>query len=138
MIEIMAAAKQAHLEEDRRLDAGKDYENLICEQCGSGENENEILLCDRCDKGFHMLCLSPIVVRVPIGLWFCPACAADHRRPLKVFSQKKINDFFRIQKSTHLAVKCVSPQGKRKYNFYSLYDMMIIIIAKDTNFKKKN
>lgn len=175
MKEIMAVAKHVQLEEEEEEDeeeeehdqgsvvcsgAGKEYENLVCEQCGSGEKDDEILLCDKCDKGFHMLCVRPIVVRVPIGQWFCPSCTADQRRPIKSthkqipllsfaytcaylhihcvltymimhvnenftvlivflgFSQKKIDDFFRIQKGSKLVMKCTSPQGKTKCNLY--------------------
>ena len=37
---------------------------------------SEMLLCDAvgCDKGAHLLCLTPPLASVPKGLWFCPAC----------------------------------------------------------------
>lgn len=72
MSEIMARAKYAVVER-------ADYSDIICEQCGSGERPGELLLCDKCDKGFHMRCLRPIVVRIPIGSWLCPKCSG-HRR----------------------------------------------------------
>lgn len=59
---------------------GEYYSDLRCEQCRSGEREEELLLCDRCDRGYHLACLRPIVVRVPTGPWFCPICAED--RPM--------------------------------------------------------
>ena len=33
-----------------------------------------MLLCDDCDCGFHMHCLSPILVSYPRGSWFCSKC----------------------------------------------------------------
>lgn len=72
MAEVMAKAGFAV------LDRG-DYSKVSCEQCRSGERPDELLLCDKCDKGFHMKCLRPIVVRVPIGSWLCPKCSG-HRR----------------------------------------------------------
>ena len=30
-----------------------------CRMCGSGDEEDKILLCDSCDRGFHMFCLQP-------------------------------------------------------------------------------
>ncbi|CAM6089130.1 unnamed protein product [Calypogeia fissa] len=74
------------------------YDAVCCEKCLRGDNEEQLLLCDKCDRGFHMYCLRPIATSVPQGDWFCPLCS---RRPQilefpKV--QKKIIDFFRIQK----------------------------------------
>ncbi|XVF61107.1 hypothetical protein PTKIN_Ptkin08bG0102400 [Pterospermum kingtungense] len=105
MSEIMARARYAVVER-------ADYSDIICEQCGSGEHPDELLLCDKCDKGFHMKCLRPIVARVPIGSWLCPKCSG-HRR-VRNFSQKKIIDFFRIQKSGDGKKKCTSNQDIKK------------------------
>lgn len=72
MEEILAKAHYAVVERG-------DYGDVGCEQCGSGERAEELLLCDKCDKGFHMKCLRPIVVRVPIGTWLCPKCSGQRR-----------------------------------------------------------
>ncbi len=47
---------------------------LVCELCSGGHNEERIILCDKCDKGFHMFCLSPALEDVPDGEWVCPLC----------------------------------------------------------------
>ncbi|KAJ7563466.1 hypothetical protein O6H91_03G111400 [Diphasiastrum complanatum] len=74
------------------------YDDIACEQCGNVDGEKEMLLCDECNRGFHMYCLCPIMVMVPKGDWFCPDCS----RKEKVFAfplvQKKIIDFFKIQR----------------------------------------
>ncbi|KAK4359824.1 hypothetical protein RND71_022053 [Anisodus tanguticus] len=121
MVEIMKVAKHVELPPDDGGDDGGDgggeeeyYDEVVCEQCGSGERAEELLLCDKCNKGFHMLCLRPIVVRVPIGQWHCPHCSGDQHRTIKSFSQKKIVDFFRIQKESQMVVKCTSSQDIRK------------------------
>ncbi|MFS8009343.1 putative [histone H3]-lysine(4) N-trimethyltransferase transcription regulator PHD family [Helianthus anomalus] len=91
-----------------------DYNDTVCDECGSGDRDHQLLLCDKCDKAFHMTCLRPIVVRVPIGPWFCPQCS-DHPPPaVKSFTQTKIFDFFKIKKCTASAVKRISPQDSRK------------------------
>lgn len=72
MAEVMAKARHAVVERAH-------YGNVSCEQCGSGDREDELLLCDKCDKGFHMKCLRPIVARVPIGSWLCPECSCRRR-----------------------------------------------------------
>lgn len=54
---------------------------LVCEKCKGGHYEDKIILCDRCDKGWHMFCLAPAVEKVPEGEWVCPSCiAAGGRR----------------------------------------------------------
>ena len=34
----------------------------------------QMILCDRCDRGFHMYCLAPVLKDVPEGDWFCREC----------------------------------------------------------------
>lgn len=46
----------------------------ICEQCQSGLHEEMMLLCDRCDKGWHLYCLSPPLKAIPAGNWYCLDC----------------------------------------------------------------
>ncbi|KAL8436834.1 hypothetical protein ACSSS7_001419 [Eimeria intestinalis] len=46
----------------------------ICESCFSNENEERMLICDACDRAFHMECLDPPVDEVPDGDWFCKGC----------------------------------------------------------------
>lgn len=43
--------------------------------CSRTDGEDTMLLCDGCDKGFHTHCLTPPVMEVPVGLWFCASCA---------------------------------------------------------------
>ena len=53
--------------------------DAVCEACGDGDDEagNEILLCDGegCEAAFHLQCLPVALTQVPLGDWFCPACA---------------------------------------------------------------
>lgn len=46
----------------------------ICEQCRSGLHAEVMLLCDRCNKGWHIYCLSPPLKRIPPGNWYCSEC----------------------------------------------------------------
>ncbi|KAM0837209.1 hypothetical protein ACQ4PT_061823 [Festuca glaucescens] len=75
------------------------HEVVLCEACGAGDRDEELLLCDLCDRGRHTYCLRPILAAVPLGPWLCPDCAPPPKPiihfPLK---QRKIVDFFRIQK----------------------------------------
>lgn len=44
-----------------------------CIKCGRGDHPEFILLCDKCDKGYHCSCLSPVLFYIPEGLFsiFC-------------------------------------------------------------------
>ncbi|KAE9608705.1 putative histone-lysine N-methyltransferase chromatin regulator PHD family [Lupinus albus] len=103
LIEVMVTADYELVESD-------NYSDLSCEKCGSGELPEELLLCDKCDKGFHMKCLRPIAVRIPIGSWFCPKCSGQKVKRVRSFSQKKIYDFFGIQVDPNVRA---SSQGKK-------------------------
>jgi hypothetical protein len=35
-----------------------------------------MLLCDKCNEGWHMACLDPVVRKVSKGDLFCPRCAS--------------------------------------------------------------
>ncbi|XP_065812724.1 PHD and RING finger domain-containing protein 1 isoform X2 [Labrus bergylta] len=56
-----------------------DLEQTNCEVCGSSDREDRLLLCDGCDAGYHMECLTPPLDSVPVEEWFCPECVANNR-----------------------------------------------------------
>ncbi|PIA16685.1 JmjC-domain-containing protein, partial [Coemansia reversa NRRL 1564] len=45
-----------------------------CEVCKSGENDDSMLICDGCDRGFHMYCLNPPLEAIPTNDWYCDSC----------------------------------------------------------------
>ncbi|XP_076042693.1 uncharacterized protein LOC143026341 isoform X3 [Oratosquilla oratoria] len=52
-----------------------DENPTFCEVCNCSDREDRMLLCDGCDLGFHLECLTPPLDFVPIEEWFCPTCA---------------------------------------------------------------
>lgn len=70
-----------------------DYIDLCCEECGSGELPEELLLCDKCDLGFHIFCLRPILACVPKGLWFCASCSKQ-KKPKRIVCFSFFPSFF--------------------------------------------
>ena len=52
----------------------EEERDQICEQCRSGLHGEVMLLCDRCNKGWHIYCLSPPLKQVPPGNWYCLEC----------------------------------------------------------------
>ena len=51
-----------------------------CVQCDQAANADDLLICDSCDKGFHMDCLDPPVSGLPEGRWICPICVPPPNR----------------------------------------------------------
>ena len=51
-----------------------------CMVCGQAANADDLLICDACDKGFHMECLDPPLGELPEGCWICPVCVPPPNR----------------------------------------------------------
>ena len=45
-----------------------------CAICGTSENDDQLLFCDDCDRGFHLYCLTPKLAAPPAGEWSCHLC----------------------------------------------------------------
>merc|ERR1712223_367612 len=53
-----------------------------CTLCGTSENDDQLLFCDDCDRGYHMYCLVPPIKEPPEGSWSCNLCIENfHRKP---------------------------------------------------------
>ncbi|XP_057335181.1 bromodomain adjacent to zinc finger domain protein 2B-like isoform X8 [Microplitis mediator] len=63
------------------LKATNQYNQLLttsqssnCQFCHSGDNEDQLLLCDGCDRGYHTYCFRPKMENIPDGDWYCHEC----------------------------------------------------------------
>jgi site-specific DNA-cytosine methylase len=52
----------------------EDTDEVLCEVCGTDEQEDKLILCDICTSGYHLFCLTPALDSVPQGHWLCPNC----------------------------------------------------------------
>uniref|UniRef100_A0A6I8SPG2 D4, zinc and double PHD fingers, family 3 n=1 Tax=Xenopus tropicalis TaxID=8364 RepID=A0A6I8SPG2_XENTR len=48
-----------------------------CIVCGTSENDEQLLFCDDCDRGYHMYCLIPPMAEPPEGSWSCHLCVHE-------------------------------------------------------------
>ncbi|XP_052765704.1 histone acetyltransferase KAT6A-like isoform X5 [Mya arenaria] len=48
-----------------------------CFFCRKAGREDNMLFCDSCDRGFHMDCCDPPVIKAPKGQWVCNICDPD-------------------------------------------------------------
>lgn len=50
-------------------------DDILCVKCGSGDNDEKLLLCDGCPLSFHIDCLDPPLDEIPSGDWYCVTCS---------------------------------------------------------------
>uniref|UniRef100_A0A4W5L229 [histone H3]-trimethyl-L-lysine(4) demethylase n=1 Tax=Hucho hucho TaxID=62062 RepID=A0A4W5L229_9TELE len=63
--------------QDKLASNSKLVDQYMCLVCGSGSEEDRLLLCDGCDDSYHTFCLIPPLHDVPKGDWRCPKCLAQ-------------------------------------------------------------
>ncbi|XP_058460114.1 zinc finger protein DPF3 [Malaya genurostris] len=51
-----------------------------CTICGTSDNDDQLLFCDDCDRGYHMYCLSPPLISPPEGSWSCKLCTQEFHK----------------------------------------------------------
>ena len=49
-------------------------EDTACETCRKTDDADDMLVCARCDRGYHSQCLSPRLSTAPKGDWLCTSC----------------------------------------------------------------
>ncbi|KAH9989909.1 regulator of chromosome condensation 1/beta-lactamase-inhibitor protein II [Russula compacta] len=52
-------------------------ECMICRK-----DHGDPLACDKCDKPYHLTCLTPPLAAIPDGEWFCPECVRHPGAPI--------------------------------------------------------
>lgn len=69
----------------------------ICEFCGSGANDEKMLLCDGCDRGYHLYCFDPPIAEIPPTDWYCPHCLEIPKGSYG-FEEKEVRSLHKFQK----------------------------------------
>ncbi|XP_066455819.1 tyrosine-protein kinase BAZ1B [Eleutherodactylus coqui] len=70
-------------------------ENARCKVCRKKGEDDKLILCDECNKAFHLFCLRPVLLNIPDGEWLCPACQpATFRRSSRgrCYAEDSTND----------------------------------------------
>ena len=72
-----------------------DYQDplakYMCHNCGRGDAEESMLLCDGCDDSYHTFCLVPPLNDIPKGDWRCPCCVAEEvSKPAEAFGFEQV------------------------------------------------
>jgi hypothetical protein len=58
----------------RRRPWATAYDDVACQVCAGQHGAASMLLCDVCDRGFHIQCIGMRRQRPPAGDWYCSAC----------------------------------------------------------------
>ncbi|CAO1620086.1 unnamed protein product [Sympodiomycopsis kandeliae] len=85
----------------------------ICEVCGDKGDDEAIMFCDRCDRGWHLYCLQPPLKEPPKGQWMCPICKqlGDHIRSVAHKNPKQIKQGALASSSAVVASPLASSYG---------------------------
>ncbi|XP_026546035.1 zinc finger protein ubi-d4 isoform X5 [Notechis scutatus] len=59
-----------------------------CNICGTSENDDQLLFCDDCDRGYHMYCLTPPMSEPPEGSWSCHLCLDLLKEKASIFQNQ--------------------------------------------------
>ncbi|XP_042308193.1 bromodomain adjacent to zinc finger domain protein 2A isoform X2 [Sceloporus undulatus] len=59
---------------ERSIAWEKSVVRATCLVCRKGDDDENLLLCDSCDRGCHLYCHRPKMTEVPVGDWFCSLC----------------------------------------------------------------
>ena len=51
-----------------------EFENTICNTCNGGNDDDKMIICDKCPNAYHTYCLEIKLEKIPEGDWICPVC----------------------------------------------------------------
>ena len=106
VLSTLTAAKKS-TEEAETAETNGEPLPQVCEICERDDVAVTLLLCDGCDKSFHMLCLTPPLTEVPRGQWFCGRCVSknasvnDSKVPVTC-TQRRHNSYLLTTRALHV------------------------------------
>ncbi|XP_077945349.1 PHD and RING finger domain-containing protein 1 isoform X3 [Gasterosteus aculeatus] len=82
-IKVKTNKREDDYDEEEEEEEGNN--TVICEECGRGDRRHRLLVCTRCDSGYHTDCLTPSSDSGPGGDWICAQCAVTPQHAALAF-----------------------------------------------------
>ncbi|XP_046727107.1 lysine-specific demethylase 5B-B isoform X4 [Silurus meridionalis] len=95
----------------------------VCLVCGSGSDEDRLLLCDGCDDSYHTFCLIPPLHDVPKGDWRCPKCLAQRQIATKLWHSCIMNKKIGLLECSKPLQAFGFEQARREYSLKTFGEM---------------
>ena len=85
-------------------------DTLSCDACGRGDDEEHMLICDGCLRGFHLQCLRPPLGAMPEeDEWFCAACSDGNEVEVQVVCEAVADSDADVGDESPTVVTCEMP-----------------------------
>ena len=102
----------------------KTFASVHCEVCNRSDNDDLLLLCDECNKGYHTFCLNPPLkscdncfqsfVDIPEGDWYCPECLKKRVAEGNTIVVPKRSGVEQVELSADYVERLATKQKKRR------------------------
>ncbi|XP_040048361.2 PHD and RING finger domain-containing protein 1 isoform X1 [Gasterosteus aculeatus] len=89
-IKVKTNKREDDYDEEEEEEEGNN--TVICEECGRGDRRHRLLVCTRCDSGYHTDCLTPSSDSGPGGDWICAQCAVTPQHADELTVEGEISD----------------------------------------------
>ncbi|KAH7936231.1 hypothetical protein HPB52_020315 [Rhipicephalus sanguineus] len=93
----------AELAAAARLATWQCVDCKTCSGCSSTADTDELIICDGCDRGYHMVCHRPKLMHRPQRKWLCKACCEGTKKTAGVKIKTEVDN------SVGLPTPCDSP-----------------------------
>ncbi|XP_022707998.1 lysine-specific demethylase 5B-like isoform X1 [Varroa jacobsoni] len=101
--------------------------HIMCKACEKGDDEDRLLLCDKCDAPFHTFCLRPPLNDIPKGEWRCPGCVASEvLKPKEAFGFEQARQEYTLQEFGEKA-----DRFKRDYFHMPIHKISTEVVEKE-------
>ncbi|KAH8034888.1 hypothetical protein HPB51_003175 [Rhipicephalus microplus] len=93
----------AELAAAARLATWQCVDCKTCSGCSSSADTDELIICDGCDRGYHMVCHRPKLMQRPQRKWLCRTCCDGTKKTAGVKIKTEVDN------SVGLPTPCDSP-----------------------------
>lgn len=90
--ELVGISAQSTFQDDKQVLYNRDFDSRMkpeeeeqcaiykicsCRCCGEKVDGTDYLVCDSCEKIYHLFCIEPAVKEIPHKNWYCATCTAN-------------------------------------------------------------